>query len=92
MPQKRRPSRRRRPRQPGATPRLAAAPRFAAPPSRSTEAAMAAPSPAPASMRERAAARFTARDYGYVRRELLRIALLATAVLVAIVVLSFFLP
>jgi len=92
MPQKRRPSRRRRPRQPGATPRLAAAARFAGPAAPSAEATMAAPSPTPGSARERAIARFSARDYGYVRRELLRIALLATAVLITIVILSFFLP
>jgi len=36
--------------------------------------------------------RFSARDYSYVRRELLRIAVLATAIVIAIVVLSFFLP
>ena len=36
--------------------------------------------------------RFSVRDYTYVRRELQRIALLATAILVTIVVLSFFLP
>ena len=36
--------------------------------------------------------RFSARDYTYVRRELQRIALLATAIIATIVVLSFFLP
>ena len=42
--------------------------------------------------RERTVTRFTARDYTYVRRELRRIAILAAAIIVAIVVLSFFLP
>ena len=36
--------------------------------------------------------RFSSRDYSYVRRELRRIALLAGAIIVLIVVLSFFLP
>jgi hypothetical protein len=43
-------------------------------------------------VRERTLNRFTARDYSYVRRELLRIAILASAILVLIVILSFFLP
>lgn len=42
--------------------------------------------------RERHVTRFTTRDYTYVRRELRRIVVLATAVIIAIVVLSFFLP
>jgi hypothetical protein len=42
--------------------------------------------------RERSLSRFSARDYTYVRRELLRIAVLAVAIFVLIVVLSFFLP
>jgi len=42
--------------------------------------------------RERTISRFTARDYSYVRRELVRIAILAVGVFVVIVVLSFFLP
>ncbi len=42
--------------------------------------------------RERSISRFSARDYSYVRRELLRIAVLAVAIFVLIVVLSFFLP
>jgi len=36
--------------------------------------------------------RFSARDYTYVRRELQRIIILATFIVVLIVVLSFFLP
>jgi hypothetical protein len=51
----------------------------------------AAPAPA-AEVRERTVTRFTARDYGYVRRELQRILILAAAVIVTIVILSFFLP
>ena len=43
-------------------------------------------------IRDRQITRFTARDYSYVKRELMRIAVLATAVIVAIVVISFFLP
>jgi len=50
-----------------------------------------APAP-PAPTRERAFNRFTARDYTYVRRELLRIVVLATAILILIFILSFFLP
>jgi len=46
----------------------------------------------PAPTRERAFNRFTARDYTYVRRELVRIAILATAILILILILSFFLP
>jgi hypothetical protein len=51
--------------------------------------------PAPATaqpVKERSLSRFTARDYSYVRRELVRIAIIAAAMLVIIVVLSFFLP
>ena len=54
-----------------------------------------APIPAPApseTPRERSISRFSARDYSYVRRELLRIAVLAVAIMITIVVLSFFLP
>ncbi len=43
-------------------------------------------------IRDRQITRFTARDYSYVKRELMRIAVLATAIIVAIVVISFFLP
>ena len=42
--------------------------------------------------RERQITRFTARDYSYVKREMVRIAILATAIIIAIVVVSFFLP
>jgi len=56
---------------------------------------MAAPAPsAPAAepARERSLSRFTARDYSYVRRELIRIVIIAVAMLILILVLSFFLP
>lgn len=54
---------------------------------------IAAPAPrAPEPPRERSATRFTVRDYTYVRRELRRIVILATVVVIAIVVISFFLP
>jgi hypothetical protein len=58
-------------------------------------AAAAAPAAAPVEPRkerERPVTRFTARDYTYVRRELRRIVILAAAITIAIVVLSFFLP
>ena len=54
-------------------------------------AAVAAPAPAEP-VRERSIGRFTARDYGYVKREILRIVIIALAMLVIVVVLSFFLP
>ena len=56
---------------------------------------MAAPGPAtPAATpaKERSISRFTARDYSYVRRELIRIVIIAAAMLILIFVLSFFLP
>ena len=66
------------------------APVAAAPSLAATPAPEAPAQPAPA--RERAFNRFTARDYTYVRRELLRIVVLATAILILIFILSFFLP
>ena len=57
--------------------------------------AVAAPGVAPAvtAPKERpAASRVVRRDYSYVRRDLQRMAILAGAVLLTIVVLSFFLP
>jgi hypothetical protein len=54
--------------------------------------ALAPPPAASEAPRERSISRFSARDYSYVRRELLRIAVLAVAIFVLIVVLSFFLP
>lgn len=51
------------------------------------------PAPAPSTVpRDRSISRFSARDYSYVRRELVRIAVLAVGIFVLIVVLSFFLP
>ncbi len=47
---------------------------------------------APARADEPSVTRFSERDYGYVRRDFQRIALLATAIIVTIVILSFFLP
>ena len=54
--------------------------------------AAAAPEPQAEPARFRGTARRVAEDYSYVRRDLQRIAVLATAVIVAIIVLSFFLP
>jgi len=54
--------------------------------------ALAPPPGASEAPRERSISRFSARDYSYVRRELLRIAVLAVAIFVLIFVLSFFLP
>ena len=53
-----------------------------------------APSPAaPAPDREPAVThRLSARDYSYVQRELVRVVVLATGIIITIVVLSFFLP
>ena len=42
--------------------------------------------------REPSVTRFSSRDYSYVRRELVRISILAAGIIVTIVVLSFFLP
>ncbi len=65
----------------------------AEPPSRPVAAPVAATTPGVAERpREVSAPRFSARDYGYVRREIRRIILLATAIIIVIVVLSFFLP
>ena len=55
--------------------------------------AVAAAGEAPTAPRERTAvSKLTRRDYSYVRRDLQRIIILAGAILIAIVVLSFFLP
>jgi len=56
------------------------------------DAAAAAPEQQAEPARFRGTARRVAEDYSYVRRDLQRIAVLATAVIVAIIVLSFFLP
>jgi hypothetical protein len=49
-------------------------------------------SPTLPSASEPSVTRFTQRDYTYVKRELQRIAILAVVIILAIVVLSFFLP
>jgi len=55
--------------------------------------AVSAAGEAPAAPRERpAVSKLTRRDYSYVRRDLQRLFILAGAVLMAIVVLSFLLP
>ncbi len=55
--------------------------------------AVAAAGEAPAAPRERTAvSKITRRDYSYVRRDLQRLLILAGAVIITIVVLSFFLP
>ena len=84
---KSKPSRRKRGRRPIATPA------GVAPPSRPVAAPVAATTTGEAPRpREASAPRFSARDYGYVRREIRRILLLATAIIIVIVILSFFLP
>ncbi len=71
--------------------RVADAPtRLTAAPVAVTTPGMALPAPEPP--RERPAVQSPSRDYTYVRREIQRIVLLAVAILIAIVVLSFFLP
>ena len=80
-------SRRKRGRRPIATPA------DVAPPSRPVAAPVAATTAGVAPQpRETSAPRFSARDYSYVRREIRRILVLATAIIIVIVVLSFFLP
>ena len=55
--------------------------------------AVSAAGEAPTAPRERTpTSRLTRRDYSYVRRDLRRLLILAGAVLITIVVLSFFLP
>lgn len=54
--------------------------------------AVAATPSAPERADEPSVTRFSTRDYSYVQRELQRIALLATAIIVVIIVLSFFFP
>ena len=57
-----------------------------------TPQAVAATPRAPEHTGEPSVTRFSSRDYSYVRRELQRIALLAGAIIVVIIVLSFFFP
>jgi hypothetical protein len=69
------------------------APPVAIPPVRPTAPPVAvATAGAPEHADERSVTRFSTRDYSYVRREIQRIVLLASAILILIVVLSFFLP
>jgi len=85
---KRKPSRSRRRR--GARP---PAPPVVAVPSRPAPRPVPVAAPRePGPAREASVTRFTARDYTYVRREIQRIVLLAALIIVAIIVLSFFLP
>jgi len=92
MPKRRPPRRKRTSRPPLPRPAGAAAAPVVTPLGQGAVIA-APPQPAgPARERERTVTRFTARDYTYVRRELRRIVILATAIIIAIVVLSFFLP
>ena len=64
-----------------------------APPSRPVAAPVAGTTPGVVQRpRQASVPRFSTHDYGYVRRELRRIVLLATAIIIVIVVLSFFLP
>lgn len=79
-------SRRKRGRRQPAPPVAAALARPSAPP-----VAVATPG-ASERAQERSITRFSTRDYTYVRREVQRIVLLAGAILILIVVLSFFLP
>ena len=77
----------------GAPPRAVGVP--AAPrPVQPSQAPAAAPKPdaPPPAPEPSVTGRLSARDYGYVRRELVRIAVLASAIIATIVVLSFFLP
>lgn len=86
MPRERTPrSRRRRGRRPQPGP--GAAPPRPKTPTVATQQAAETPSE-----REPSVTRFSAHDYTYVRRELQRIVILAAAIIIAIVVLSFFLP
>lgn len=90
-----RPPRSQRRGQPRPTPRPVMPTQAAAPPVASAPPAIVGTMPAQAAVepvKERSLSRFTARDYTYVRRELVRIAIIATAMLIIIFVLSFFLP
>lgn len=91
MPRRRPRSRRRRARRPP-TPLAAARPVPASAPARPAAPPVAGPTVSHEPPRERSVTRFTTRDYSYVRRELQRIVLLAGAIFILIVVLSFFLP
>jgi len=96
MPKQRRPARSRR-RRPGRPPSVPAAATPAAPIAAEEEEeplAVAGPrqTPVRAERAERPVHRTVLVDYSYVTRDLRRILMLATAVIVTIIVLSFFLP
>jgi hypothetical protein len=52
----------------------------------------AAPAAAARAASEPSVTRFTARDYSYVTRDLWRVAIIATGIIVMLIVLAFFLP
>ncbi len=90
MPKSRSSRRRRKGRKQPIRPAGEQAARVVAQPIAVAEAGVAPSATAP---RERApTSKMTRRDYSYVRRDLQRMAVLAAAVLITIVVLSFFLP
>ena len=90
MPKSRSSRRNRKDRKPGARPVGQQAARIVAQP---IAVASAGEAPTISAPKERTAtSRVTRRDYSYVRRDLQRIAVLASAVLIIIVALSFFIP
>ena len=87
---KRKPSRRRRRgARPQQAPSVAAPTRHVAP---AVAVATAGQAPEAPTAREPSVTRLTTRDFSYVRREIRSILILAGAILITIVVLSFFLP
>ncbi len=88
---KRKPSRsqRRRGARQSAPPRVAAPVRPVSQPLAVAQPGRAPEAPAP---REASVTRFSARDYSYVRSEIRSILVLAAAILLTLVVVSFFLP
>ncbi len=90
MPKSRSSRRNRKGRKPAARPVGQQAARVVAQP---LAVAAAGEAPTVSAPKERTAtSRVTRRDYSYVRRDLQRLAVLASAVLITIVVLSFFIP
>lgn len=92
MPKRRPPRRKRTARPPLPRPAGTAAAHAVTPLGEGAVVVAPAPPAQPPRERERTVTRFTTRDYTYVGRELRRIVILATAIIIAIVVLSFFLP
>lgn len=82
---KRKPSRRNRTKR-------ASAPAAPTPTTRTVARPVAVAAKAPTAAEEQPPERATTRDFGYVGREIQRILVLAGAILVVIVVLSFFVP